>query len=162
MVELKRLWQFNMNKNLQNYSDIFNQKLDIFNHIQGWCNQEQFMTLEYIFSYLDSKKISGDIIELGVYTGKCSGILNNHISGNEKLKLVDMNFQYDVVMNNIGKLSNNVNNVEIYNQMTWCIDSFPKDSAKFIHIDAGHSYDNCWNDLEMSLPLLKKNRNHCG
>lgn len=83
------------------------------------------------------------------------GIFHNYIKKEEILKLVDMNMQYNVINNNISKLSNNTDNIEWHNDMTWCITGFPKKTAKFIHIDAGHSYNNCWNDLAMSLPLLK-------
>lgn len=55
---------------LKLHADNFNNKLEIFNSIEGWCNQEQFFSLELILSYLDNYSITGDIIELGVYTGK--------------------------------------------------------------------------------------------
>lgn len=139
------------------HANNFNNKLDVFNSIDGWCNQEQFYSLELVLSFIDSIHLTGDIIELGVFTGKSSGIFANYINDNETLKLVDMNMQYDVVKNNIKKLSDNIPKIEYYNDMTWCVSNFEKDSAKFIHIDAGHSYNNCWNDLNMCLPLLKNN-----
>lgn len=140
---------------LKNHADNFVNKLETFNSIVGWCNQEQFFTLEYILSFLDN--IKGDIIELGVFTGKSAGIFNNYVGEGETLKLVDMNMQYDTINQNIKKLSDKTPLVEWHNEMTWCINSFPQGQAKFIHIDAGHSYDNCWNDLNMSLPLLNDN-----
>lgn len=139
------------------HANNFNNKLDAFNSIEGWCNQEQFYSLELVLSFIDSIHLTGDIIELGVFTGKSSGIFANYIGENETLKLVDMNMQYDVVNENINKLTSNTPKIEFYNDMTWCISRFPKQTAKFIHIDAGHSYNNCWNDLNLSLPLLKDN-----
>ena len=142
---------------LVKHANNFNAKLDTFNNIEGWCNQEQFFSLEFILSYLDTFNITGDIIELGVFTGKSAGIFNNYINENETLKLVDMNMQFDTIKDNIKKLSENTPKIEWYNDMTWCITKFKEKSAKFIHIDAGHSYNNCWNDLNMSLPLLNEN-----
>lgn len=140
---------------IEKHANNYLKKTSIFNSIEGWCNQEQFFSLELILAYLDAFSIHGDIIELGVFTGKSAGIFNNYVYANEVLKLIDRDFKYKTVEENVVKLSNGIKTYQSYNMETWCMKAFPAKSAKLIHVDAGHSYNNCWNDIDMSNRVIK-------
>lgn len=121
----------------------------------------------------------GTLIELGVYQGKSAVIIGDAVRPGERFVVVDLFGREDLLGHNPGASANRKENRGQYRNLTreqfetnylalhdtlpdiiegltsTVLDHVEPDTARFIHIDAGHLYDQVHEDIVNAKKLLR-------
>lgn len=130
------------------------------NHIDGWFNEEAACLFAFLDNIQKENKIKGNLFEIGVHHGKSASFIAHMLDeGNEKFEVCDIfdnqvenisssgKGNYEIFIKNIGSFIDDANlvvhKVSSFELVKLKIGS----DFRFIHIDGGHSRDECLNDL---------------
>ena len=84
-----------------------------------------------LLSFQESKNISGNCLEIGVWRGKTAAVMLNHTKPeNEKLYLIDINLQMDELNKNLALVNKNHNNIVYHEASSFGLEhkEFPSSS----------------------------------
>ncbi len=142
-----------------------------------WVDKTMFDTLLRV----QRTRPLGDVVELGAYLGKSAVVLGDHLRAGERLVVVDL-FGADPADFDPGRLGNEANrreNARSYSSLgrdkfeanyralheqppvvvtgptSAVVDHVAPGSARFVHVDAGHLYDNVHEDVASARRILQ-------
>lgn len=118
--------------------------------INGWFNENNKFLFSILLNYQNEININGNILELGVYYGKCFVFMYNFLKNTEKLIGID-NLPFFKKTQEIYKLYDNIN---FYIDNTSNLLNLNISNVRFCHIDASHTYDDVYLDIKNAYTTL--------
>jgi len=123
--------------------------------IEGMLSPFSMALLDCVLSFQEENRITGNIVELGVFRGKSAAILAGHIQAPERLVLVDPVDQVDrkplaTVLPGFEFIecpSERFGRTAVYREV--------RRQCRFVHIDTSHAYRATFNELKLADGLLQ-------
>jgi hypothetical protein len=127
----------------------------------GWTTEEELLWLH------ESAKKYGTIVEVGSWKGQStkallggnSGVVHavDHFKGSPTDKSRDYAMVVQDVYKEFIENTKGYNNLVVHKKSSAeAVSSFEDNSVDMVWIDAGHTYEECGNDIDMWLPKIKK------
>ena len=104
--------------------------------------------IDFLLTFQNGKKISGDLLEVGVAVGKTACLIGLHARNDETLHLVDIVDRFSESVNKIKKLNYLVHLLSSHDMDF--DDSLNSKKFRFIHIDAKHDASYVWRELDFA------------
>jgi hypothetical protein len=139
--------------------------------VRGWFSEESAKLFALLLTIQRNHELNGDILEFGVYHGKSAILLGYFLYSNDKLVVNDifesqhLNISLsggtyhppsiDKFTSNYKKFHANISNLTIYSCSSDQIKNVDV-NPRFIHIDAGHSFEELRTDLLNSIALATR------
>lgn len=131
--------------------------------VPGWFNIDDCAHFSLILNMQNATGVQGDILEIGSYHGRSTGLLASHLKNNETLVVCDAFAQEtddpydrrptpDVLMSNIGRIAGQVNasSIDIHSCLSSQLSLEPGKRFRFSHIDGGHDFATVTADLHVA------------
>jgi len=138
--------------------------------IQGFFNYDDAQHFQLLLRMQSMMGVKGDLMEIGAWKGRSSSFITFFMQPEEKLLIVDVfsNPAKDVypdyptvadVRENIARVNKNVDFSQlVFLESDGLNFELPDDiKLRFVHIDGGHSFDECYQDLMNITPRVISN-----
>lgn len=141
-------------------SPFFDFKSAEFISVEGWIPLHAAAIFDSLLAHQTECKLSGDVMEIGAFKGKSACLLARRTCPDERLFIVDSDLwpSFEPMKKVVSTLRPDA---RFLNMESSQLESMIKEQdlfrkARFIHIDADHSFEETYNDLENSLSILSK------
>ena len=137
-----------------------------FKKLPGWLRRADFLLFQKINELQKERRLTGDLLEIGVFRGRSAILLGYLASEDEQLVLCDL-FRTDFKSQNLPASPRQVfenSYLQFHSDLPKIMQCpseeiaahFKPKSFRFIHVDGGHSYDVVRTDVLTSRRLLQE------
>lgn len=137
----------------------FDRYSELASNVEGWFNALSIALWDVLLTHQNTQKITGDLLEIGVWQGKSAGMLAAHTRPTETLRLVDIYVHENLKANleafgTAFRCDIEFNRSDSFAFFTSDFLTRHRRSFRLIHVDGHHVAHAIWDDLSHAAHLL--------
>src|SRR5665213_1566719 len=123
--------------------------------IEGMLSLFSMQVMDSVLSYQDELKVSGHVVEFGVYKGKSAALLSAHVTPPERLILVDVHKQFpDKTSDRMFVRPEFISGKSESFGRTFADYQEFRSAVRFLHVDSSHTFKTTYAEMQLSDELL--------